>query len=84
MTTRLLKSSENINRLPIGFQEVEYLESSGTQYIDTGLTGNNNTKIDVLFSKKEEEHTMVVIGRDSTGIYIAENGRKSRKNASYA
>ena len=38
MTTRLLKSSENINGLPTGFQEVEYLESTGTQYIDTGYT----------------------------------------------
>ena len=25
-------------RLPVGYQEVEYLQSSGTQYIDTGLT----------------------------------------------
>ncbi len=43
MTTRLLKSSENINGLPIGFQEVEYLQSSGTQYIDTGVTINTAT-----------------------------------------
>ena len=38
MTTRLLKSSENINGLPIGFQEVEYLASDGNQWIDTGYT----------------------------------------------
>ena len=31
--------------LPSGYIECEYLESSGTQYIDTGLTGNENTKI---------------------------------------
>ena len=27
--------------------EVEYLESTGTQYIDTGLTGNTNTKAEL-------------------------------------
>lgn len=26
------------NRLPIGYQEVEYIESSGTQYINTGIS----------------------------------------------
>lgn len=28
--------------LPAEYQEVEYLESSGTQYIDTGIEGNDN------------------------------------------
>ena len=37
-------------RLPQEYQEVEYIESTGTQYIDTGITGNNNTKIEVVFS----------------------------------
>ena len=34
---------EFISRLPQGYQEVEYIESSGTQYIDTGYkpTGEN-------------------------------------------
>ena len=27
----------NIPRLPIGYKEVEYIESNGTQYIDTGV-----------------------------------------------
>ena len=47
MTTRLLKSSENINGLPLGFQEVEYLEANGTQWLDLGLYGNLNTEIEV-------------------------------------
>lgn len=32
---RLIKDSPR--RVPVGFKEVEYLESTGTQYIDTGL-----------------------------------------------
>ena len=31
------------------YQEVEYLESTGTQYIDTGYFPNNNTKVDIKF-----------------------------------
>lgn len=31
------------SRLPAGYQEVAYLQSSGTQYIDTGIAGNTFT-----------------------------------------
>ena len=36
-------------RLPSEFQEVEYLESTGTQYIDTGFKPNKNIRFDVEF-----------------------------------
>lgn len=32
--------------------QVEYLESSGTQYIDTGLVATNNTKISITFERQ--------------------------------
>lgn len=35
------------SRLPSAYQEVEYIQSSGTQYINTGYTPTNNTKIRV-------------------------------------
>lgn len=38
----LLKNTKNV--LPNTYQEVEYLEASGTQYIDTNFTPNINTK----------------------------------------
>lgn len=31
--------------LPDGFAELEYIESTGTQYVDTGFMPNNNTSI---------------------------------------
>ena len=31
------------------YQEVEYLESTGTQYIDTGYFPNSNTKVEIKF-----------------------------------
>ena len=33
--------------LPSGYTELEYIESTGTQYIDTGLKGNLNTKVEI-------------------------------------
>lgn len=33
---RFVRTAENLFGLPLGFTRVEYLESSGTQYIDTG------------------------------------------------
>lgn len=34
--------------LPSGYTQVEYIESSGTQYIDTGFTPDQNTSIHML------------------------------------
>ena len=37
-------------RLPPEYQEVEYIESTGTQYINTGIQGSNNNDITAKFS----------------------------------
>lgn len=34
-------------RLPSAYQEVEYIQSSGTQYIDTSYIPTNNTKVEL-------------------------------------
>lgn len=44
---------EFISRLPQGYQEVEYIESSGTQFIDTGFVPNNNTEIMLVFNNND-------------------------------
>ncbi len=36
-------------KLPDGYIKVDYIESNGTQYIDTGYLPNNNTKVDIKF-----------------------------------
>ena len=35
------------NVLPDGYTQLEYIESSGTQYIDTGIKGNGTTKVHI-------------------------------------
>lgn len=34
-----------VSNLPSGYTEVEYIQSSGTQYIDTGFKPNSNTRL---------------------------------------
>ena len=43
-------TGDDIVKLPNEYQEVEYIESSGTQYIQTGYTPKQNTKIYVKMS----------------------------------
>jgi len=50
--TTLLYSS---SRLPSAYQEVEYLESSGTQYIDSGVAPNQDTKVQVRMQKSSTQ-----------------------------
>lgn len=40
-------------RLPDEYQEVEYIESTGTQYIDTGFKPNQNTKVETYIYSNE-------------------------------
>lgn len=72
-TTQIVKRYKGTNiiysasRLPAEFQEVEYLESSGTQYIDSGLLSTND---DYEFSATIEHNSIV----DSKIMFGATNG----------
>ncbi|MBP9999859.1 MAG: hypothetical protein KBT14_04200, partial [Proteobacteria bacterium] len=52
--------------LPAGYTELEYIESTGTQYIDTGLKPNNNTKITAYFKSTNTSVTQALIGARNT------------------
>lgn len=38
------------SRLPTGYTEVEWIESSGTQYIDTGVSGGNSAAYEIVMN----------------------------------
>lgn len=42
----------NIKDLPSEYQEVEYIESSGSEYIDTGIVPNQNIGFEIVFLTK--------------------------------
>ena len=61
------------SRLPDGYQEVEYLESSGTQYIDTGFafssSGANRltAEFDIVYMTLPNSHNPSLVGGLTNG-----------------
>lgn len=49
-------------RLPVEYQEVEYIESTGTQYIDTGIVLNNGCVITLDFLIAESSVNRFIYG----------------------
>lgn len=50
-----------IVKLPAGYRQVDYIESTGTQYIDTGYKPNSETKVIAevqMFSTKNNQETI--------------------------
>ena len=47
---RFIKTLEPLSGLPSGYKEVEYLESTSGQYIDTGVVVKSNTVAKAVFS----------------------------------
>jgi hypothetical protein len=55
--------------LPAGYTELEYIQATGTQYIDTGFIPNQNTGVDIRFSASSYANNAVFVyggGQDST------------------
>ena len=57
--------------LPDGYTELQYIESTGTQYIDTGVYATNNTAIETKFVNNYAE--------SSTRVLIADRWASSRQ-----
>lgn len=58
-------------RLPSGYTELEYIESTGTQHIDTGFTPNQNSRVSILFEASE-------IFSDNKALYGARASTSSK------
>ena len=68
----LVFESNKPSRLPKGYTEVEYIQSTGTQYINTAITVTNTSSIDAVI-----EHTF---NSTSTAQYLFGLGEKSGAN----
>lgn len=64
------------NKLPYGYEELEYLESSGTQYINTGVyLGINSTVfISATVQGKGDIGMVYSFDQDYYGSYMQDNG----------
>ena len=56
------------NVLPSTFQQVEYIESTGTQYINTGVSGECSWEVKLQF-KQIETKTQIIMGRSDNAGY---------------
>ena len=54
-----------VRRLPVEYEEVEYIESTGTQYIDTNYKASNKTKVELTFSTVNSFTETSIIGARS-------------------
>jgi hypothetical protein len=56
--------AQNQRRLPAGYREVEYLEATGTQYIDTGIIPlvGDSFDMDILLTNYFESSTLLSAG----------------------
>ena len=58
--------------LPDGYTQVEYLQSTGTQYIDTGYYPNQNTKFEISGTQANADSALFGL---SAVFYCFDNGR---------
>lgn len=74
-------SGNSIQGLPEEYQQVEYIESSGTQYINTGVIANQDTSAYVDFQYLIKESTFIFGSRISTTeqAYTLSSGNSSTK-----
>jgi hypothetical protein len=54
--------SPSFSRLPKEYQEVEYLESTGTQYIETPILGNDGTNVQIDFQFTQYRQASCLFG----------------------
>lgn len=60
---RIYKGTDKVYEyLPIGYKECKYIESTGTQYIDTGVKGNSEIKIDIILEITNTKQTQFFFG----------------------
>lgn len=72
------------SRLPVDYIELQYIQSSGTQYINTGFKPNNNTRVQCKFELLESSRAYGIfgsrIGYKNTAFDLFANGQNSSKD----
>lgn len=72
------------SRLPVDYIELQYIQSSGTQYIDTGYKPNNNTRVQCKFELLESGRAYGIFGSriayQNTAFDLFAYGQNSNKD----
>ena len=59
---------------------IEYLESTGTQYIDTGVVANNDSGIDILFYTIRKNSDSFILVQDNSFAFGISQGMSDQSN----
>ena len=64
------KTVKEVNPLPYGITEVEYLENIGSSFINTGIPASSNLKVEMRFKITETPNNFawMIGGRDETAV----------------
>lgn len=69
-----------MSRLPSGYKELSYIESTGTQYIDTGLTGTNNFEFRTSYMLKSiDAEYHYLFGSSDSQMYLLRTSQSNSK-----
>lgn len=69
---KIPRTAHPSGRLPEGYTELEYIQSTGTQYIDTGFKPKNTTKITADFQVTTQPTSHLIIFGCRTGYSSAD------------
>ncbi len=63
-------------RLPVEYQEVEYIESTGTQYIDTGISSTRyiTAHLDMQFTEYSSSSMIIIAWSTGAGRWFGKGG----------
>ena len=71
---RVYEMDPTLQQLPSGYTELDYITCAGTQWLDTGLVGNQFVSADISFYSNYTNTTMGLFGRNtgdnSTSILV--------------
>ena len=74
---------KSAQRLPAGYTELEYLESTGAQYIDTGVLQSNDIGVSVKFAYLAKDASAAIFGSLYPHYYLRINSENSALVLSY-
>ena len=74
---------KSAQRLPTGYTELEYIESTGAQYIDTGVLPTNNIGVSIKYAFTELSAQKYIFGSYSPHYYLGIDSSFTEMMGSY-
>ncbi len=73
------------SKLPSSYQEVEYIESTGTQWITTEISASRliTAEIDTMFTEQTSSSQILLGCSDNAGNWVGQNSQKYATGASH-